>query len=217
MEVARIDEGLWRWTVPHPDWTPEEDGLDASYRDVGCVYLEAPDAIVLIDPLVEHGPEGDRFWRALDRDVERVGAPVSVVLTSRWHVRNAGEVRDRYAGAQVLVPAGFAHEVDLPGLRVVEPGAPLPGGIELLPTSRPGQVVVWVPGHRTLVPGDVLLGAPGGRLRLLPPGWLADPAHMGPLRAALRAMCDLPVERVLVSHGAPVLRDGRAALLAALG
>jgi hypothetical protein len=216
MEVTRIDEGLWRWTVPHPDWRPEEDALDASYRDVGCVYLETPDAIVLIDPLVEEGAEGDRFWRALDRDVARVGAPVSVLLTSRWHVRSAAAVQGRYPGAAVLVPAAFADEVDVPGLRRVDPGASLPGGVEFLPTSRPGQVVAWIPAHRTIVPGDVILGAPAGGLRLLPAEWLAEPAHLGPIRDAIRAISERPVERVLVSHGEPVLEGGRAALLAAV-
>jgi hypothetical protein len=36
------------------------------------------------------------------------------------------------------------------------------------------------------------------------------------LRVLLRPLLDLPVERVLVSHGEPVLADGRAALAAAL-
>jgi len=36
------------------------------------------------------------------------------------------------------------------------------------------------------------------------------------LREALRSLLDLPVEMVLVSHGAPVLRNGRAAIERAL-
>lgn len=217
MEVTRIADGLWRWTVPHPEWKPDEDALDTSYRDVGCVYLETPDAVVVIDPLVEDGPEGERFWRALDRDVERVGAPVSVVLTCNWHARSAAAVRDRYPGAEVLVPPAVVDLVDIPGLRAVETGEPLPGGIVMLPTSRPAQVVVWIPEHRALVPGDVILGDGRGGLRLLPREWLAEAAHVPPLVEALRLLLDLPVERVLVSHGEPVLTGAREALAAALG
>jgi hypothetical protein len=36
------------------------------------------------------------------------------------------------------------------------------------------------------------------------------------LRSSLQPVLELPVERVLVSHGRPVLRDGAAALEAVL-
>ena len=53
---------------------------------------------------------------------------------------------------------------------------------------------------------------------MCPESWLR---HLGgytqeDLRAGLRPLLDLPVEMVLVSHGEPVLRDGRAALERAL-
>ena len=75
----------------------------------------------------------------------------------------------------------------------------------------------WLPEHRALVVGDVLLGA-GARprptddpLRLCPQSWLGKPTQ-DDLRASLRPLLDLPVERVLVSHGLPVLKDGKRAL-----
>ncbi|HEY9456568.1 MAG TPA: hypothetical protein VIQ56_01570, partial [Gaiella sp.] len=83
MEVTRIADGLWRWSTYYGEWRDE----------VGSVYVEADDAIVLIDPLVpEERDEAERFWRALDRDVERAGAPVHVLVTVFWHVRSAAEV-----------------------------------------------------------------------------------------------------------------------------
>ena len=70
MDVTRFADGLWRWTTYYEEWRDE----------VGCVYYEAPDAIVLIDPLVPAEPsEKARFWKALDRDVARVGRPVHVL------------------------------------------------------------------------------------------------------------------------------------------
>ena len=74
----------------------------------------------------------------------------------------------------------------------------------------------WIPQHRTLVPGDVLLGAAGGGLRLCPRSWLPESTTVEMLAASLRPLLDLPVTRVLVSHGEPVLRNGRAALERAL-
>jgi len=46
-------------------------------------------------------------------------------------------------------------------------------------------------------------------------GYLSD-TGIEDLRAGLRALLNLPVELVLVSHGEPVLRDGHAAVAAAL-
>jgi hypothetical protein len=55
------------------------------------------------DPLVPDDDE-ERFWAALDRDVERRALPVSVVLTQAAHSRNAGDAAARF-GADVWGPA----------------------------------------------------------------------------------------------------------------
>ena len=66
MEVLRIADGLWRWTAPHPDWAPGGTGSAAWPELVGAVYYEAPDATVLIDPIVPADQaEAARFWGAL--------------------------------------------------------------------------------------------------------------------------------------------------------
>jgi glyoxylase-like metal-dependent hydrolase (beta-lactamase superfamily II) len=204
MQVQQITPGLWRWTAWHPEWK----------EDVGCVYYEGRDAIVLIDPLVPED-EADRFWRALDRDVEHGGRPVHVLITIFWHTRSAREVAERY-GARIWAPSrGRAAVERRSGLagEAVRPGAKLPGGAEAFSTARGTEVVYWIPEHRALVPGDVILGG----LRLCPESWLPEKTGHGELRASLRPLLDLPVERVLVSHGEPVLAGGRAALAQALG
>ncbi|MDX6540729.1 MAG: hypothetical protein QOI71_2339, partial [Gaiellales bacterium] len=72
------------------------------------------------------------------------------------------------------------------------------------------------------VVGDVLLGAgakPGATseaIRLCPERWLGAGTHAD-LRVLLRAMLELRVERVLVSHGEPVLSGAHAALAAVAG
>ena len=219
MDIVELAPGLWRWTAPHPDWTPEdaEDG-EGWDREVGCLYLEAPDALVLFDPLAPADEaERERFWRALDRDVERLGPP-HVFLTVYWHARDSQQVLDRYQGARVWTHESATDEV---GKRVAYTdtftiGDPLPGGIEAIDALRAGEVVYWLPDRRALVPGDVILGAPGGRLRLCPDSWLAKGTTRDDVRAALGSVLELPVERVLVSHGEPVLENGREALARAL-
>jgi hypothetical protein len=103
----------------------------------------------------------------------------------------------------------------------IEPESSLPGGIQAFETARRGEVVYWLPRQRALAVGDVLLGA-GAKpratddaLRLCPERWLGTATH-DDLRESLAPLLELPVARVLVSHGEPVLRGGRRALATAL-
>jgi hypothetical protein len=96
----------------------------------------------------------------------------------------------------------------------------LPAGVQSLPIRGAGETIFWLPGQRTLVPGDRLLGDDDGGLRVCPESWLAylpSAITAAELRERLRPLLALPVERVLVSHGEPVLADGRRALAEALG
>lgn len=196
MEVQRIEDGLWRWTTPHPEWKARDDWD----RDVGCVYWEADDAVVLVDPLVPaDDEERARFLEALDRDVDRVGLPVAILLTCEWHGRSRAELAARYE-ARVLGPQEIAE---------------LPGGITATVAPVAEEVVYWLPGARSLVPGDVLVGGEKA-LSLCPASWLQGRGGIGQLVRDLQPLLDLPVERVLTSHGPPVLSDGRAALERAL-
>lgn len=219
MDVQRLAPGLWRWTLPHPEWTPE-DAEDEGWEEVvASYYLETPEGVVLFDPLAppEGSAKAERFWSALDRDVERAGASPAVLLTIFWHARSSQAVRDRYDGASV-----WAHEpaAELIGERVgytetFRVGERLPGGVEAIDAGRAFEVLYWLPAHSALVAGDVLLGSPDGGVRVCPDSWLGDrdPAEV---RASLRRLLDLPVELLLLTHGEPVLADGKAALQAAL-
>ena len=207
MDVAEIEPGLWRWTAYHEEWR----------NDVGCVYCETDDGIVLVDPLVP--PEdAERFWRALDRDVERAGGGVDVLLTVFWHVRSTAAIQARYGARAWAATASWAA-VARRTKTVIEPFRPgdrLPGGVEAFRTARRTEVAFWLPERRSLVPGDVLLGDDAGGVRMCPESWLPGSTRHRELAESLRPLLDLPVERVLVSHGEPVLRDGLKALAAAL-
>jgi glyoxylase-like metal-dependent hydrolase (beta-lactamase superfamily II) len=207
VDVAAIAPGLWRWTGHHEEWQ----------EDVGCVYCETEDGVVLVDPLVP--PEdADRFRTALDRDVKRAGGVVHVLVTVFWHTRSAAAMVERY-GARVWAPSRGKAAIARRAGSVSDPFGPadrLPGGVEAHRTARAAEVVYWLPEHRALVPGDVLLGDGDGGLRMCPESWLPEGKGHARLAESLRPLLDLPVERVLVSHGEPVLEDAKAALEAAL-
>ena len=116
---------------------------------------------------------------------------MTVLLTCESHRRSAGELTERY-----------------------DAGDAAPNGIEPFVVAELEETLWWLPEHKTLVVGDVLLGGPDG-VRVCPDSWL-DGASPAAIRASLRPLLDLPIERVLVSHGEPVLEHGRAALERAL-
>jgi hypothetical protein len=192
VEALRIADGLWRWTAEHPRWEYWPD-REREAREVGCVYYEANDATVLIDPLVPAGEEGD-FFPFLDADVERRGLPVVILLTAEWHRRSADDLAERY-DARI--------------------GGALPAGVEEIPIEGADewQVAYFIRPHLALVVAEIFAVDIDGELRLCPSPALARPDE---LEATLGRIMDLPVERLLVSHGEPVLADAKTRMAEAL-
>ena len=206
--MLQVAPGLWRWTGLHPAWTPlAQGGAQGWEQEVGCVYYEAGDTVVLVDPLVP--PEDEtRFWRALDRDVERMGGRVVVTLTAPWHARSTDAIVARYRATVWSHPGGssrLGRAIDAPVL---------PPGLEVfeIPPAREGQVVLFLTEHRALVTAEVLTGV-DGRLVVVPSPRLEDEAR---LASCLGLLLELPIEIVLPAHGGPILERGREAVSAAV-
>ena len=181
MEAFELAPGFWRWTGRRVTIGAE----------VSSVYYKSGTEILLFDPLLP--PEDpDAFWRALDRDV-LPGDTLLVALTARSHTRSAHEIAGRYPGGRVW----DAHE------------GPLPTGVAARATGRSSEVVFWIPEHRALVIGDVLVGDGGGGLKL---GRGAGAREV----EALRPLLELEPVLILPSHGDPPA-DPPGALRAVLG
>ena len=200
-DITEIDAGLWRWTAVHPEWRAgARPGSTGDWpAEVGTVAYSTADELVLIDPLVPAAAEG--LWRWLD---ERAAEHrlVRVLTTLKWHRRSRDAIVARYAAA------------------ISRARSSLPAGVEPIAIRGAGETMFWLAKPRTLVAGDRLIGDGRGGLRLCPESWLSYlPGDIGlpDLRTALRPVLDLEPERVLVSHGAPVLRGGTTAIRRALG
>jgi glyoxylase-like metal-dependent hydrolase (beta-lactamase superfamily II) len=185
-----VSELSW-WLAPHPDWEPEEDWPE----EVPVVRYETNDEVVLIDPFLP--PDGN---------FDPHGKPVVVLLTQGAHYRGTADFVDRY-GASVWAPPR-AHWRKFPNPATTNE---LPRGIEAIELDgEPQQVVFFIPAHATLVSGDVLSGT-GGVLHVFVDE--ADPERLLP---SLDALGELPIERVIIPHGDPILSDGAARIRAAV-
>jgi hypothetical protein len=197
-QPQHIAPGLWRWLAAHPDW--EADAQPGGPMDwdelVGSVLYELPQAAVLFDPLL---PRDDReaFLAWLDETV--AGRPVRILTTIHWHRRDRDELAARYRDQ---TPGAFNE---------------IPRGVAPKPLRGAGETPYWLAQPRALVCGDRVLGDGQGGLALCPESWLAEVAvDRAGLAQQLKRLLELPIELVLVSHGDPVLHDGRAALARAI-
>jgi glyoxylase-like metal-dependent hydrolase (beta-lactamase superfamily II) len=197
--VREVRSGVWHWEARHPEWNERQwwGPLVSSYA------IDDGARLLLFDPLA---PPAEIEKLAQERET-------AIVLTCPWHRRDAETLASRY-GALLYVPppdAGDPSPVD--GI-VFREGDRLPVGVEARPGMEPNDLVLWVESHRALVAGDTLQDR-GDGLQFLGdlvnnvPGEVVAEAILGGLQPLLA----LPVEIVLLTHGAPA---DRAALEHAL-
>jgi ankyrin repeat protein len=209
VEVIDLAPGLWIWRLDHPGWNPEVDWQQV----VTCVCVESGGERWLLDPLLP--PDGNRnVWDRLD---ERPPTAVAVLLPDHmratWSDRKTQSVdalvrryRCRAFGPVALDPDATTETT----LEKIVPGHDLPGGLRPFRDPRGwNETPLWLPEQRTLVFGDALTER-SGVLRV----WMS-PTHTERALPDLRAILDLPFERVIISHGSPV--HDRAAFERALG
>ncbi len=188
-EVRDIAPGLWVWSRSHPGWTPDSD----FEGPVTSTCVSAGGEVVLLDPLAPE-PEDAEAWARLDGT-----PPTVVVIVKPDHVRDCDLFVRRY-GARLFGPwLYYPHDAPRAKVHSVEPGVRIPGGLLALYDGRGRmETPIWIAEHRTLVFADAL-AAPRGELVV----WDC-PALEERALPALRALLELPFERVIVSHGDPV-------------
>jgi hypothetical protein len=209
-----LADDLWRWTARHPEWHPGEFG-----REVACFALRAGDDALLIDPLLPSDPEPvlELIERILDRRL-------SILVTIPYHVRSSEELWQRYRGQAETTIWGHracAKRLDRKSaFREIEPGAELPGGVSAHAIGKPRryEMPLHIPSHRALAFGDAVAEVDGALVV-----WATQRVderverfHRERFNPTLEPLLELGFDRVLVTHGQPVMQDGRAELRAAL-
>jgi glyoxylase-like metal-dependent hydrolase (beta-lactamase superfamily II) len=224
-EVAtarELEPGLWHWQAPHPDWQSSEPWE----QEVSSYAIDDGERLLLFDPL------------GLPSELEELATArkTAIVLTAPWHERDTQDLVEQL-GVPVYAPPpdtgedlmrkfglpaeqveGFVSS-DLRWLLEGEAGEAhqylagdrLPGEIETFPGWTHNDVVLWAERHRAVIAGDTL--ADFGRGIEINTRWLRGGVTREQVAEGLRPLLELPVERLLASHGGPF---DRAALERAL-
>lgn len=202
MDRIAVSDMVTFWTAPHPAWTPNPEWPE----QVGFVTWDSSDAFVFIDPLVRDDLD-PRAWEPFDADVSKSPSAV-VLLTAPWHERSVRAVAARYEASVWIHPRGRNRVAGLPEL------TELPNGVECFVPAGvdEGQVAFHLVPERTLVVAEFFLGTDHGLVVAPSPGTQDSLAFA----TSLDRLRDLSIERVLVSHGPPVLSGGGEAIRDAL-
>jgi hypothetical protein len=204
---SELQPGLFFWERRHPEWHPR------GFETVGSYALVGEDGTVLVDPLLDPGEPG-----LLD---DLVAGPVRILVTLPYHTRSAEPLAERYGATIHGHPNVASRLQDGAAFAPLAPGTAL-DGVEAFPVGSPSrtELPLHLPAARAIAFGDVVVER-AGALRV----WIQEPLTDKRLDwyerrykpTVARIVAAVPgVERVLVTHGQPVLEGGHAALEAAL-
>ena len=166
-----------------------------------------PEGNILIDPV----PMIDSDMAQLDE----LGGAEQIVITNRDHEREAAFFKER-TGAQVVVHGADAEAMMKPPNRTLEDGEAVVDGLVAVHLSHgksPGEIALFWPERKVVLSGDLVVGAPMGRLTLLKDDKLADPPQAA---VALRKLMALDFEVLLVGDGQSVFQEARQRLIECL-
>jgi hypothetical protein len=212
--MEKLTEGLWRWATRHPEWHPGDFGAE-----VACFAAQAGDTTLLIDPLLPPEPA-----EVLETIEGTLADRLAILITIPYHVRSAEQLWRRYEDeAETTIHGHRAAAKRLENrsaFREIEPGVPLPAGVTAHTIGKPRryEMPLHLPSQGALVFGDAIVEA-DGELKV----WATDKIdakverfYRDRFNPTLEPLLELDFDRVLVTHGRPLLTDGKRALRRAL-
>ncbi len=183
--ILELDLGLWIWRARHPFWSKGDD-----YQQVvTSTFVKSGGETIIIDPLA---PSLDciGLWERLDKD-----PPTMAVITMPDHVRDIDIFVKRYGSKPFGPRFFFPDQVPHTELTPLISEEKIRGNITPLYDGRGrAETPIWVPEKHVIVFGDALTES-AGELRIWDSPW-----HSKREIPALRAMLDLPFEKVIISH-----------------
>jgi hypothetical protein len=211
----KLAKDLWRWTARHPEWHPGEFG-----REVACFALRTGEHTVLIDPLLPPDPDP-----VLELIEDNLGDRLTILVTIPYHVRSSEAIWERFrkdAKTAIRGHSACAKRLDkTSGFKELHPEkADLPAGITAYAIGKPRrhETPLHLPSHKALAFGDAVAEV-DGKLVVWATGRVdakMERFHRERFNPTLEPLLELDFDRVLVTHGQPIRKGGRAALRDAL-
>lgn len=219
--MKAITAGLWYWTAPHPDWTPNEPWDQA----VTSYAIDDGEQVLLFDPI---DPPTEILGPTTQRDVV-------IVLTAPWHERDTKRLVEQSSATVYSPPPDTAKDLmekygisaeragdgspDLAWLKVedgpewhpYQAGDRLPFGIEVFPGREHNDLVLWVEQKASIITGDTLVDFGNGLE--INERWLRDEVSRDSIVEGLQPLLDYPIEHVLPTHGRPTDRSSLERIL----
>jgi hypothetical protein len=210
--------GIRRWTAPHPEWR-------STVEEVVSYLLTAGEAAVLVDPLLPAPDDVRRppLLREIDIALE-ASQRLEILITIPYHTRSAEEVWRRYGTVVATRIWGHAnvatrleartplHEIPR---RAAGSAITIAGGVARAYTigkPRRSEHPFYFPALRAVAFGDAVVGTHGGVRFWNQSTTTGEAWYRDVFAPTVRPLLDEPIDHVLVTHGAPVVRVGRRAL-----
>jgi hypothetical protein len=217
LPLTEIAPDIHRWSTRHPEWRPANEWA----KDVASFAVLTDGVLSLVDPLLPSAasPERQPVVEQLDSLAERA-REVEVLITIPFHARSTLEILERYGDAvEIWGHKGLKRRLGTSvRLKTIEPGRPAGAVARAQRIGSPvrQETPLFFPDHRALAFGDAVIGVEG-KLRV----WQdvkpdQERWYRERFIPSLRPLLDLDVERVLVTHGPPIVRGGRGKLADAL-
>lgn len=150
----------------------------------GLAHLQTllPNAKTVAHPLETSVIRGEQGWQF----------PKPEELSGGWRILLSGMKRQ---------PSATPAKVDIE----VKEGDRIAGSLEVveLPGHAYGQIGLWLPEHKALVGGDVMMHLPWGLTRPLPPA----STNMRDAEQSIKKVADMEVATLCLGHGTPIVGD----------
>jgi hypothetical protein len=190
--IHELVPGVLHWTARHP----------TARLESGSHYLVGEG--ILVDPIAP--PEGLQWFDG--REIREI------MLTNRHHTRSAFDIQDRL-GVPIRAPQTGMYELPANRVQPYDFGDELSAGIRphAISETWPDETALEIPRHRAVAVADGVINYEG--LAFFADSLLGDDPEAEKQRlrdgfATLAAEVDF--DHLLLAHGTPILRDGRAQL-----
>ncbi len=216
--MEELAAGVHSWTAPHPEYR-------TAAEEVRSYALVAGEALLIVDPQLP-GYDDDRrrlLLAGLDLLVEAAGR-LELLVTIPYHTRSAETLYERYS--RKLPTLIWGHPGVKKRLTRLAPLETIPqvaagaaasiadGAAEAYTIGKPrrSEHPIHVPALRAVVFGDAVVGAEGGVRFWSQSGGAGPDWYRDVFAPTVSPLVELDLDHVLVTHGPPVIGEGRRAL-----